>query len=92
VLPSVISALEIFYSLLSASLFVPLIWGLYNSKPGPKTCAQAISASLLLTVIIHFLSDGKGFYLLSPVAFGIVSSLLLFALSLGVNRIKNSKS
>lgn len=92
VLPSVISALEIFYSLLSASLFVPLIWGLYNSKPGPKTCVQAISASLLLTLIIHFLSDGQGFYLLSPVAFGILFSLLLFALAWGRNRIRNSQS
>ena len=81
VLPSVISALEIFYSLLSASLFVPLIWGLYHSKPGSKACVMAISASLLLTVIIHFLSNGKGFFLLSPVAFGILSSLLLFAVA-----------
>ena len=89
-LPSVISALEIFYSLLSASLFVPLIWGLYHSKPGPKACLQAVSASLLLTVIIHFLTDGKGFYLLSPVAFGILSSLVLFTLAWAGSRMRKT--
>ncbi|MFH1964371.1 MAG: sodium:solute symporter family protein [Acidobacteriota bacterium] len=90
-LPSVISALEIFYSLLSASLFVPVIWGLYHSKPGPKACIQAVSASLLLTVIIHFLTDGTGISFLSPVAFGILSSLVLFALAGTGNRIRSNR-
>lgn len=90
-LPSVISALEIFYSLLSASLFVPLIWGLYHSKPGPKACIQAVSASLLITVFIHFLTDGKGLSLLSPVAFGILSSLVLFTLAWAGNRIRSNR-
>lgn len=92
VLPSVISALEIFYSLLSASLFIPLIWGLYHSKPGPKACATAISAALILTITIHLLTDGKGFYLLSPVAFGILVSMLLFSLAWVGNRIRRSRS
>ena len=86
-LPSVISALEIFYSLLSASLFVPLIWGLYQSKPGARSCLQAISASLAATIMVHFLTGGEGIFMLSPVAFGILSSLLLFLF----NRFAGSK-
>lgn len=78
-LPSVISALEIFYSLLSASLFVPLVWGLYNSKPGTGTCIRAIAASLAATITVHFLTGGEGLLMISPLAFGIISSLILFA-------------
>jgi solute:Na+ symporter, SSS family len=91
-LPSVISALEIFYSLLAASLFVPLIWGLYHSKPGSKTCVQAILASLLITISIHFMTGGQGFPLLSPVTFGILISLILFTLSWAANRFRDSRT
>jgi len=80
-LPSVISALEIFYSLLSASLFVPLVWGLYRSRPGTKTCLLAITASVLVTILTHLATDGQGIFLLSPVALGIISSFVLFLVS-----------
>jgi len=80
-LPSVISALEIFYSLLSASLFVPLVWGIYHSKPGTGTCIRAIAASLAATITVHFLTGGEGIFMISPVAFGIISSLILFTIA-----------
>ena len=85
-LPSVISALEIFYSLLSASLFVPLIWGLYRAKPGPRPCVAAIASALAGTGLIHFLTNGEGVLHLSPVAWGILLSLALFLVTCAGNR------
>lgn len=85
-LPSIISALEIFYSLLSASLFIPLVWGLYRMKPGARTCVLAISASLVTTIPVHLFTDGEGIFHLSPVAIGILAALLVFTLSLAASK------
>lgn len=78
-LPSVIAALEIFYSLLVAALFIPLVVGLYRARPGLKTCLTAIITAISTTVTLTIFSDVlPGF--LSPTAAGILVSLLIFVL------------
>jgi SSS family solute:Na+ symporter len=81
ILPSVISALTIFYSLLSVALFVPVLAGLYWSKPGPRTCLQAVLLSVAATIVIHFTTSGEGIFFLSPTALGICVSALSFSLA-----------
>ena len=85
-LPSVISALTIFYSLLSVALFVPLVVGLYSSKPGLKTCLRAILVSVGTTAFVDFASDGAGIFFFSPTALGICVSAVLFAAAVKVPR------
>ena len=81
-LPSVISALTIFYTLLSVSLFVPLIAGLYSSKPGSRVCFRAILISVGATALVHLATAGEGLFGLSPTAIGICISALLFTTAL----------
>jgi SSS family solute:Na+ symporter len=83
-LPSVISALTIFYSLLSVALFVPLVAGLYFSQPSLGVCLRAISISVGITVIIHFATYGEGLLFFSPTALGIIISAAVFAAAAAV--------
>jgi len=49
-LPSVIGALAVFYTLLSVSLFVPLVAGLYSKRPGSAEAIAAITAGVAAVV------------------------------------------
>ncbi len=76
-LPSVIAALSIFYSLLSAALFVPLIVGLYSERPKQRDALWAIALSLVVAGLAQGLAGGRGFAFLPPVALGILASALV---------------
>jgi len=73
-LDSVVSALEIFYGLLSVALFAPLVVGLYRKTPGLKGCLAAVAISVPSAVVFHWLTAGEGIWILSPTAFGITVS------------------
>jgi len=77
-LETVIDALSIFYSLLSASLFVPVFVGLYRAAPGVRTCLTSILAAIAATLATSLATGGAGWGPLSPTAVGIVVSALLF--------------
>jgi len=70
-LESVISALSIFYSLLSVALFAPLVVGLYRKYPGGFTCLVSIAVSLAATLGVYLWTEGAGIGWFSPTAFGI---------------------
>jgi len=70
-LPSVLSALQIFYGLLTVALFVPLVFGLYWRAPNATSALTAIGAGVTATVSFQLLREGKGIGILSPVACGI---------------------
>ncbi|MFQ5737641.1 MAG: sodium:solute symporter family protein [Acidobacteriota bacterium] len=76
-LPSVVSALKIFYGLMSVSLFVPLFLGIYKQSVSANRCLAAILISVPVAVAVHLTTGGKGFGILSPVALGILLSLLV---------------
>ena len=65
-LPDVITALTIFYSILSVALFVPLLAGLYSSKPTANGALITILTSISVMVVIHILTDGTGIADISP--------------------------
>jgi SSS family solute:Na+ symporter len=50
-LPSVISALQIFYTLMGAALAAPLIVGLYSRRPSAHRATIAIVAAVAVTAI-----------------------------------------
>jgi solute:Na+ symporter, SSS family len=50
-LPSIISALQIFYTLMAAALFAPLIVGLYSKRPTAARAIVAIVTSVGLTAL-----------------------------------------
>jgi len=79
---TVIGALGIFYSLLSVSLFVPVILGLYV----PTACSRNAYAAMLFGVgvllSVHLGTAGKGFGMWTPSLLGLIASCAGGALSL----------
>ncbi len=80
-LPTVISALQVFYSLLTVGLFVPLVAGLYWKNPDAVSALAAIAAGVGTSVGLGWLRLGQGIDVFSPVGWGIIAgglALLLF--------------
>jgi SSS family solute:Na+ symporter len=79
ILPDIISALTIFYSILSVALFVPLIAGLYSAKPDARSALMTIVGSVSIMVVIHVLTGGTGYWSLSPATWGIGTAIAIMA-------------
>ncbi len=92
-IPTVIAALQIFYGLLTTGLFVPLVFGLYWTRPDSRAALAAILVSVPGAVLLQFLTSGKGYGVLSPVALGILmaaASYVYVALCLSKPAVRNS--
>lgn len=76
-LPSIIAALTIFYGLLVVSLCVPLLGGLYSTWPKTSSVILAIMSAIGVTLVVHFLTQGRGVGWLAPEAWGILVSLVV---------------
>ena len=76
-LPSVIAAVEIFYSLLAVALFVPVLAGLYARRTTARTALVSIAGALLVTLLLLMFNHGKGLGILSPQLLGILTALML---------------
>jgi len=77
VLPSVIAAVSIFYSLLAVALFVPVLLGLYWPRMGTAGALGAIFAAIAADLATHFATGGRGVGLLSPPAIGIFTGFIV---------------
>ena len=78
-LGSILKALLVFYSLLVVTLFVPLVAGLYSTRPKASAALASIAAAVPVTLAVHTLTNGQGFGPITPVAAGILASALAFA-------------
>ena len=83
-LPSVISAVTIFYSLLAVALFVPVVLGLYWPRMGTLGALASIFAAIAADLAAYFSTAGRGVGFLSPPAIGILTG---FAVALLVTTI-----
>ena len=81
---SILSALGFFYSLLTITLFVPLLAGLYWRRPGQATALAAMGFSLAAAGLSLLVPDALGGWL-GPVPSGIAASAAVF-LARGVLR------
>ena len=84
-LPSVISALTIFYTLISVTFFAPVILGLYSSGRA-GSCLAVVLVSVITAAAIHVLTQGQGVWLLTPTACGILLSTSLLGLDLAFGK------
>lgn len=75
-LPNVVSALQVFYALLTAALFVPLVFGVYWNRPRSHAALAAIVAGVTSTSCLQLFRSGAGFGQLTPVACGILAGAL----------------
>ncbi|MBT9332694.1 sodium:solute symporter family protein [Paracidobacterium acidisoli] len=76
-LPNILAAVQIFYGLLSVSLFVPVIAGLYSRRVLSSAALSSIAAALVATLASMRLTNGQGWWILSPPAIGILTSAIV---------------
>ena len=79
-LDSIIAALVIFYSLLTVTLFAPLLGGLFARRPTASAAIASIAAGAPTTLAVHAASFGQGFGLISPALAGICVSVVFYFL------------
>jgi solute:Na+ symporter, SSS family len=72
-LETVYAALTIFYTLLTAALFLPMIVGLYSKRVTAQAALFSMIASVGVTFAIHHVSNKVGVWGVPPVMFGIVA-------------------
>lgn len=87
-LPNIITALSIFYSLMSVSLTAPLLFGLYTKKASTKSAFWAAGLGIVTTVILQFGFNGKGIGILNAQSTGILLTLVLMAIGLWLSPAK----
>jgi SSS family solute:Na+ symporter len=85
-LATIVDALRIFYSLLSVSLFVPVIGGLFIRRAGASEAFAAMTAGIATLLIVTFTTGGLGYGLLNPELLGLVCSALAYLLVLALRR------
>ena len=78
-LPSVASALRLFYGVMTAALFVPLVVGLLSRRPGAGHARVAIGVSILTTLALLARLSGQPSAQWLPSVAGIVLAALVFA-------------
>ena len=76
--PSILSSLTLFYSLVSVSLFVPVVSGVYSKKPTAAAALSSILISVPATLGTHHFLGGRFLGILNPFALGILVSLVVF--------------
>jgi len=79
VLPTVVDALKIFYSLLTVALFVPLVAGLSWSRATSRAAMASIMVATPLSLGVHMLTAGHGVDGVPPVVLGLLASAATFA-------------
>ncbi len=85
VLPSVIGSLAVFYSLLSVSLFVPVVAGLHSRRAGVPEALAAIGAGVTALVAARLAPPLPGVW--TPNTVGLIVSAVAFgAVLLGRSR------
>lgn len=73
---SIADVLSFFYTLLSVSLFVPVIAGLYLKRVGSPEALGAIAAGVSLATLVQIVTAGAGAGGLTPAMWGLVAAAL----------------
>jgi SSS family solute:Na+ symporter len=78
-LDTIVGALSIFYSLMSATLFVPLLAGLFVPGARPRDAMAAIVGGVGTLLVVYFSTDGRGWW--DPALWGLIGSAVGFVFS-----------
>jgi SSS family solute:Na+ symporter len=78
---SIITLLTIFYTLLTVSLFVPIVSGLLVARATTRDALASIFAGVSVMLIIQFATHGRGWGLITPALGGLVAAGAAWALS-----------
>jgi solute:Na+ symporter, SSS family len=70
-LGSVVDALTVFYALLSVSLFVPILAGLYVKRASTPEALASIGAGVIVMASVHLTTAGRGVGGFTPALLGL---------------------
>ena len=73
---SIVGVLTVFYTLLTVSLFVPIVGGLYVRKVGTPEALAAIGTGVLFVALTEIGTTGQGLAGLTPAMIGLVAASL----------------
>lgn len=79
---SIVKSLQLFYSVLSASLFVPVLAGIFLPRAGRTQALAAMLAGVVTTLALHLTSGGQALGGLAPVVWGLLASAIALAVAL----------
>ena len=79
-LPNIITALSIFYSLMSVCLTAPLIFGLFSRRPGTKAAFASSLGGVAVAVYLQFFNAGKGIGILNGQSTAILLTIVIMIL------------
>ncbi|MEO8360997.1 MAG: sodium:solute symporter family protein [Vicinamibacteria bacterium] len=89
---TVIGALGIFYSLLSVSLFVPVIMGLYVASTDSRHAYASIVFGIGTLLYVQLTTGGHGYGMFTPTLLGLLASAAAGSLSLLMFRPKATRT
>ena len=72
---SIITVMSVFYTLLTVSLFVPIVMGLYIRKIGTPEVLSAIAAGLTLVVTVEIISIEQSSGVFTSATLGVIASV-----------------
>jgi len=75
---SVRAAVSVFYAILTVTLFVPVIGGLYVPAAGRREGLASILVGVPVLAMMHVVTDGRGYGVLSPALAGVIASAIGF--------------
>jgi Na+/proline symporter len=85
VVGEIIDALAVFYSIIGATLLVPVVGGLFVRAATKREALASIAAGMIVFLAIRFGTDRSGW--LNPNLWGLVASATAFSLSLLASRL-----
>jgi solute:Na+ symporter, SSS family len=88
---SVIAALKIFYTLLSAALLLPLLFGLYSRRVTSRAAIAATLVSVSLTFTLERLTRGQGYAGLPSLIWGTLAGLFAMILFVAIGKTENAE-
>ncbi len=83
---SVRAAVGVFYAILTVTLFVPVIGGLYFRGAGHRDGMASVLAGVPVLAVVYLATGGRGYGVLSPALAGMLASAAAFAIARGIRR------
>jgi SSS family solute:Na+ symporter len=78
---SIVALLTIFYTLMTVSLFVPIVAGLFRPSTSARDALASILAGVSGMLIIQFATHGRGWGIITPALGGLAAAIAAWAVS-----------
>jgi len=78
---TVIDALSVFYTLVSVSLFVPIVAGLYLRRPGAIDALATIAGGVIAVIAAQLWNGGKAIGVFTPAMIGLAAGAAAFLIA-----------